>query len=72
MQAVRALAWVTGISSLLLAGAQVGEARDLADMNNAEITVLQQRLTDGGCYRGAIDGRASAALQDAIKALGSS
>jgi WD40 repeat protein len=68
MQAVRALAWVTGISSLLLAGAQVGEARDLADMNNAEITVLQQRLTDGGCYRGAIDGRASAALQDAIKA----
>ena len=68
MQAVRALAWVTGISSLLLAGAQVGEARDLADMNNAEITVLQQGLTDGGCYRGAIAGRARAALQDAIKA----
>ncbi len=33
-----------------------------------EIAALQQRLTADGCYLGAIDGRASPALNDAIKA----
>ena len=29
--------------------------------------MLEQRLTDAGCYKGAIDGKASRALDDAIK-----
>ena len=37
-------------------------------MSADEIKALQQRLADGGCYQGAIDGQASPALQDAIKA----
>jgi WD40 repeat protein len=41
-------------------------ATDLANMSSAEIKALQQRLTDGGCYQGAIDGQASPALQAAI------
>jgi hypothetical protein len=32
------------------------------------ISTLQQRLADSGCYQGAIDGQASPALHDAIKA----
>ena len=44
------------------------KARDLGDMSSTEITALQQRLADGGCYQGAIDGQASPVLQDAIKA----
>ena len=53
---------------VLLAATLAAQARDLGDMSSAEITALQQRLTDGGCYQGAIDGQASPALQDAIKA----
>ena len=37
-------------------------------MSADEIKALQQRLTDAGCYKGAIDGAASGALDDAIKA----
>jgi WD40 repeat protein len=33
-----------------------------------EIKALEQRLTDAGCYKGAIDGAASAALDGAVKA----
>jgi hypothetical protein len=43
-------------------------ARDLAAMSGEEIGVLQQRLTDAGCYAGAIDGKASEALAAAKKA----
>jgi WD40 repeat protein len=46
--------------------APTAQARELADMSSAEIKALQQRLTDGGCYRGSIDGQASPALQAAI------
>ena len=52
----------------LLAAAPAAQSRDLGDMSGAEITALQQRLADGGCYQGAIDGQASPALQDAINA----
>ena len=47
-----------------------GRAADLdpAQMSADEIKALQQRLTDAGCYKGAIDGAASGALDDAIKA----
>jgi Caspase domain/WD domain, G-beta repeat len=41
---------------------------DPAQMRADEIKTLEQRLTDAGCYKGAIDGAASAALDDAIKA----
>ena len=53
---------------VLLAATLAAQARDLDEMSGAEITALQQRLADGGCYQGAIDGQASPALQDAIKA----
>ena len=39
-----------------------------AQMSADEIKALQQRLTDAGCYKGAIDGAGSGALDDAIKA----
>jgi hypothetical protein len=44
------------------------QARDLGGMSGDEIKALQQRLLDGGCYQGAIDGKASQALEAAIKA----
>ena len=37
-------------------------------MSADEIKALEQRLTDAGCYKGAIDGSSSAALDEAIKA----
>jgi hypothetical protein len=37
-------------------------------MSADEIKALEQRLTDAGCYQGAIDGQMSAAVDDAIKA----
>ena len=41
---------------------------DPANMRVDEIKALQQRLSDGGCYKGAIDGIASNSLDAAIKA----
>jgi len=52
----------------VLAVGPAAHARDLSDMSGDEIKALQQRLFDGHCYQGAIDGQASAALQTAIKA----
>jgi WD40 repeat protein len=52
----------------LLAAAPSAQSRDLSNMNSTEITALQQRLADGGCYQGAIDGQASPSLEAAIKA----
>jgi WD40 repeat protein len=37
-------------------------ARDLGAMRGEEIGVVQQRLTDAGCYTGAIDGKMSDVL----------
>ena len=54
--------------AIALAAAPSAQARDLAGMSSTEITALQQRLADGGCYRGAIDGQASSSLEAAIKA----
>jgi WD40 repeat protein len=48
--------------------APAARASDLATMSADEIKALQHRLADGGCYQGAIDGQASPALKDAIKA----
>jgi WD40 repeat protein len=41
---------------------------DPAKMSADEIKALEQRLTDAECYKGAIDGQRSAALDEAIKA----
>ena len=65
---MRGLAWMVGFSLLIVAGLSVAQARDLSDMSSAEITALQQRLADGGCYQGAFDGQASPVLEAAIKA----
>jgi hypothetical protein len=54
------IAWIATISAT--------SARELAAMTTEEITVLQQRLIDAGCYTGAIDGKASDALAAAKKA----
>ena len=43
-----------------------------AGPSREETLTLQQRLTDAGCYPGAIDGAASAALDEAVKACPSS
>jgi WD40 repeat protein len=42
-------------------------SRDLAAMSGEDIRVLQQRLLDGACYKGPIDGQPSAALETAQK-----
>jgi WD40 repeat protein len=41
---------------------------DPSKMSVDEIKAIEQRLTDAGCYKGAIDGLASGALDEAIKA----
>src|SRR5208283_2720729 len=41
---------------------------DPAQMSADAIKALQKRLTDAGCYKGAIDGAASGALDEAIQA----
>jgi hypothetical protein len=41
---------------------------DPSKMRADAIKALEQRLIDAGCYRGAIDGQTSGALDDAIKA----
>jgi hypothetical protein len=56
------------LCAVVLFSAPAGHARDLSDMSGDEIKALQQRLTDGGCYSGALDGQASPELQAAIKA----
>jgi hypothetical protein len=67
MRQLGPLSLTLGLFLCLLAAATT-QARGLADMSAAEIKALQQRLTDGGCYQGAIDGKASATLQAAMQA----
>ena len=62
--AVLFAAFVCVLSCIRSPGAQ---ARDLAVMNADEIKVLQQRLTDAGCYKGALDGKKIALLETAKK-----
>jgi len=52
------------------AGLAPARAADLdpAKMSADEIKALEQRLTDAGCFKGAIDGQRSDALSEAIKA----
>lgn len=43
-------------------------AKDLAAMSRDEVTALQRRLTEAGCYTGAIDGRPGSPTESATKA----
>jgi WD40 repeat protein len=43
-------------------------AKDLAAMGREEVTALQRRLADAGCYKGTIDGAANQATEAAVKA----
>ena len=65
---MRAFASMLVLSLLIVVGALATQARDLSGMADDEIAALQQRLTADGCYQGPINGQASPALADAIKA----
>jgi len=65
---MRAVGWTLGLSLLIITGAAAQQAGDLPGMSGNEIKALQQRLADGGCYSGEIDGLPSEALLDGIKA----
>ena len=56
---------LAGLAVLLAAGAAFAAE---AGPSREETLTLQQRLTDAGCYHGAIDGAPSAALDAAVKA----
>lgn len=64
----RVLAAALAIAAGALAGSTAAQARDLAAMNADEIRLLQRRLADAGCYKGAMDGKGSADIEAAIKA----
>jgi Caspase domain/WD domain, G-beta repeat len=61
---------LAGVVLVALAGLAPARAAQLdpASMSADEIKALERRLTDAGCYQGAIDGTASPALDAAIKA----
>ena len=61
---------VGALGLLAFAGGAPARAADVdsAHMRADEIKALQQRLTDAGCYKGAIDGGPSRSLDAAIKA----
>ena len=42
-----------------------------AEMSADAIKALEQRLTDAGCYKGAIDARASDALDEGVSRISS-
>src|ERR1700674_17975 len=56
------------IAAFLALTAASGAAKDLAAMGPEEVTALQRRLADAGCYKGAIDGTPSQATEAAVKA----
>jgi dipeptidyl aminopeptidase/acylaminoacyl peptidase len=64
LAAIIAIGCATAIS---LAPARAADV-DSSTMSAEEIKALEQRLTDAGCYKGAIDGQTSGALDGAIKA----
>ncbi len=64
LAAVAALGCAASMSLAPARAADVGPATMSADA----IKALEQRLTDAGCYSGAIEGQPSTALDDAVKA----
>src|ERR1700689_107214 len=66
---MRAMGWflVAIVVAALLAVAPAA-ADEAAGSSREDVLSLQRRLTDAGCYKGAIDGAPSAALDAAVKA----
>jgi hypothetical protein len=66
----RQAAIVAALVLAALAGQASGRAAGLdpTKMSADEIKALEQRLTDASCYKGALDGKTSGALNEAIKA----
>ena len=58
--------WLLASLTVLLSAGAAFAAE--AGPSREETLTLQKRLTDAGCYQGAIDGAASAALDAAVKA----
>lgn len=56
------------LSLLALSAGPGGAAPDLKSMRPADLTALQHRLTDAGCYNGPADGVASAETLRAVQA----
>src|SRR5580704_3959168 len=56
------------IAAFLALAAGSAAAKELAAMGREELSALQRRLADAGCYRGAIDGSPSQATEAAVKA----
>ncbi len=64
---MRLAAIAAAVVLALTAPAGADPARqDVTAMSSAEISTLQRRLTDAGCYTGAVDGKASAATKTAV------
>jgi WD40 repeat protein len=59
---------LSALSLVALALGAPAAARDLATMTADEVTALQYRLSDAGCYRGPLDGLAGKAVETAVKA----
>ncbi len=57
-----------GLLAALAAKAPSALADDATGNTREQVLSLQRRLTDAGCYKGAIDGAPSAALDAAVKA----
>jgi hypothetical protein len=65
----RSAAVAAAVPFLFCAGlAACAAGLDPSKMSTDELKALEQRLTDAGCYKGAIDGTASGALDEAVKA----
>jgi WD40 repeat protein len=64
------VAMILALATAVFAGLTPSRAAGLdpTKMSADEIKALEQRLTNAGCYKGAIDGTARSALDDAIKA----
>ncbi len=62
---VRALVVSVFLTSCL--AAQPAAAQDLALLGEDEIRSLQQRLSDAGCYKAAVDGKVTPALAEAVR-----
>src|SRR5277367_3484711 len=66
---MRAIHWyLISVLAVALLAFTPATAEDVSTPSRYETVTLQRRLTDAGCYKGAIDGAASAALDAAIKA----
>jgi WD40 repeat protein len=65
--------WLTavilvGCAAIVIVAPALSADVDPSKMSADAIQALEQRLTDAGCYQGAIDGQMSGALDNAIKA----